>query len=196
VNFATVFRAVDLLLMAGDAAKRLTGRRGPSPALSETDPVQHPAGWLETRLTGVLMSALKEAFARDHSRLEMEREQFEATRRQAEQALRLELRRQAGEREIGRLRLLSGAAFAGWIAAVALLAFRLDASSRASMAAVVVGWLLLLASLAASFTAQRRVSREASDPAEPVGAGAGIEGVAAVWLLVGGLAATAVSLLL
>ena len=195
MNFATVFRAIDLLLMAGDAAKRLTGRRGPS-SLSETDPAQPPAGWLETRLTGLLTSALKEAFARDHSRLELEREQFEATRRQAEQALRLELRRQAGEREIGRLRLLSGAAFAGWIAAVALLAFRLDVASRASSIAVVVGWLLVLASLAASFNAQRRVSREASDPAEPVGAGAGVEGIAAVWLLVGGLAATAISLLL
>src|SRR5256885_15023371 len=42
-------------------------------------------------------------------------EQLEAERQRAERALRLELRRQASDREIGRLRLLAGIAVVSWI---------------------------------------------------------------------------------
>ena len=52
-------------------------------------------------MAGVLVAALKEAFDRDGTRLEMERSQIEAERRRAEEALRAELRRQAGERRSG-----------------------------------------------------------------------------------------------
>src|SRR4051812_44069368 len=55
-------------------------------------------GGLEARMAGVLVAALKEAFDRDSTRLEMERSQIEGERRRAEEALRAELRRQAGER--------------------------------------------------------------------------------------------------
>src|SRR3954465_4185141 len=72
-------------------------------------------GGLETRLAGVVVAALKEAFDRDTRRLELEREQVDAERRRAAQALRLELLRQAGDREIGRLRLIAGIAVASWI---------------------------------------------------------------------------------
>ena len=60
-------------------------------------------GGLEARMAGVLVAALKEAFDRDSTRLEMERSQIEAERRRAEEALRAELRRQAGERALGQL---------------------------------------------------------------------------------------------
>src|SRR5262249_57338537 len=73
-----------------------------------------PTG-IETRLAGVVVAALKEAFDRDTRRLELEREQLEAERRRAERALQLELIRQAGDREIGRLRLVAGVAVASWI---------------------------------------------------------------------------------
>src|SRR5688572_23396548 len=72
-------------------------------------------GALETRLAGVVVAALKEAFDRDHQRLELERHQLEAERQRAERALRLELLRQAGDREVGRLRLLAGVAMASWL---------------------------------------------------------------------------------
>ena len=72
-------------------------------------------GGLEARLAGVVVAALKEAFERDTHRLELEREQLEAERLRAERALALELRRQASDREIGRLRLLAGVAVASWI---------------------------------------------------------------------------------
>src|SRR5262245_54297402 len=41
-------------------------------------------GGLETRLAGVVVAALKEAFDRDTRRLELEREQLEAERQRAE----------------------------------------------------------------------------------------------------------------
>src|ERR1043165_6187373 len=67
-------------------------------------------GQLETRLAGVMVAALKEAFDRDTRRLELEHQQIEAERRRAERALKLEVLRQAADREIGRLRLLSAVA--------------------------------------------------------------------------------------
>src|SRR5258708_39819708 len=63
-------------------------------------------GHLEARLAGVVISALKEVFNRDSNRLELEREQIELERQRAERALTLELLRQTGERELGRLRLM------------------------------------------------------------------------------------------
>ena len=56
---------------------------------------------LETHLAGVVVAALKEVFERDTRRLDLEREQAGAERERAERALRLELLRQAADREIG-----------------------------------------------------------------------------------------------
>ena len=72
-------------------------------------------GGLETRLAGVVVAALKEAFDRDTRRLDLEHEQMAAERLRAERALRLELRRQAADREIARVRLLAAAALASWL---------------------------------------------------------------------------------
>src|SRR5580765_6320203 len=72
-------------------------------------------GQLEARMTGVVVAALKEAFDRDARRLELEREQAEREHHRAERLLKLELLRQAGDREIGRLRLMAGVAIGSWI---------------------------------------------------------------------------------
>ena len=77
-------------------------------------------GGLEARMAGVVVAALKEAFDRDTRRLELERDQLAAERERAERALRLELQRQAADREIGRLRLLAGVAVAGWLVTLLL----------------------------------------------------------------------------
>ena len=82
---------------------------------------QAPGG-LEARLASVVVAALKEAFDRDSRRLELEREQLAAERSRAERAMRLELRRQAADHEIGRLRLLGGVAFTSWLATLAFSA--------------------------------------------------------------------------
>ena len=104
---------VDTLIGITDIAVR---RRAPAPEpeheLRLDDRSGGPLGGLEARLAGVVVAALKEAFDRDTRRLELERAELEAERERAERALRLELRRQAGDREIGRLRLLAGIAVA------------------------------------------------------------------------------------
>src|SRR5215212_9616727 len=98
-----------------DAARKFKATSSPAapPAetsLSQTAAAQGIAGQIETRLTNVVVAALKEAFDRDHARLELERVQMEEARRHAEEALRAELRRQTIDREVARLRLLAGTA--------------------------------------------------------------------------------------
>lgn len=193
MNVGTLFKAFDTLMALREAARRLKGD-APPPAETALNQVSAPglAGQLEARLTSVVVAALKEAFDRDHARLELERAQLEEQRRRAEEALRAELRRQAADREVARLRLLAGTALAGWIAAVVMLVARLEVASTASRAAMVVAWALLLGALGAAFSAQGRVAASA-DTSAAIDAGAG--GAAALWLLIAGLALAAVSLL-
>jgi hypothetical protein len=116
-----------------------------------------PGGGLEARMAGVVVAALKEAFDRDSRRLELEREQLAAERQRAERALKLELQRQAGDREIGRMRLLAGVAGVAWIATL-VLSTRLAGAGLAPRVTLGAGWLLLLGAVAASFIAQSRVA--------------------------------------
>ena len=101
-------------------------------------------GIVEARLASVVVAALKEAFDRDTRRLELEREQATAERERAERALRLELRRQAGDREIGRLRLLAGVAVVSWLGTLFFSA-RLMGGPVGARVALGFGWMLLLA---------------------------------------------------
>jgi hypothetical protein len=154
-------------------------------------------GALETRLAGVVVAALKEAFDRDHQRLELERSQLEAERQRADRALRLELFRQAGDREIGRLRLLAGVAVATWLATL-FFATRLIDGSLPARLSLGIGWLLLLAALAAAFSAQKRIGQalgRADDPGHPAALLSSRAGEVAPWLIVAGLAAIAVGVL-
>ena len=174
-------RAFDALAMLRDVTKSI--RREP-PSSSTEAVATRPGGALETTLTNVVVAALKEAFDRDHARLELERLQLEEQRRRAEEALRLEQRRQETDRELARLRLLAATALVGWIASIVMFALRGGAltPSRALLAG---GWLLLLGALGAAFSAQRRVDTDAGQQA----------GVVPLWLLLAGLALTALSLL-
>ena len=191
MNLANLFRAFDAVVAFRDAARRLKGppeSAKPETSLSTTAAAQGLAGQIEARLTNVVVAALKEAFDRDHARLELERAQIEEQRRQAEEALRLELRRQTVDREIARLRLLAGTALVGWIASIAVLfVHQGGVPSRVELG---VGWLLLLGALGTAFNAQGRVNAERGDRPERADAGA-----LPLWLLMAGLAATAISLL-
>jgi hypothetical protein len=151
-------------------------------------------GGLEARLAGVVVAALKEAFARDTHRLELEREQLEAERQRAERALKLELRRQASDREIGRLRLLAGVAVASWIGTLFFSA-RLLGGSTGVRAALGAAWLLLLAAFASSFIAQSRVA-EAASRTDERDVDPGVAGAFALWLIVLGLALVGVAVLI
>src|SRR5215475_5319340 len=133
MNFSSLFRAVDAMMAFRDAARRFRDPGAPpsSPAensLTQSNAAQRLAGQIETRLTNVVVAALKEAFDRDHARLELERAHLEEQRRRAEEAARMELRRQAADRELGRLRLLAAAGLIGWIAPMLLLVTRVTTS--------------------------------------------------------------------
>jgi hypothetical protein len=200
VNFGNLIKAFDALMAFRDAARRLKIGEPPPPAASEQTALAQSAaagglgGQLETRLTNVVVAALKEAFDRDHARLELERAQLDDQRRRADEAMRLEMRRQAADRELGRLRLLAGIALVGWLASVLVLGTRLGDAPTIARVTLGAGWLLLLASLASAFTAQGRINAYVPDHSTPVDAGPG--GIAALWLLVSGLALTAISLLI
>jgi hypothetical protein len=150
---------------------------------------------LEAHLAGVVVAALREVFERDSRRLDLEREAAEAERQRAERALRLELRRQAGDREIGRLRLLAGIAVVSWLGAVLFLV-RLIGGSVTARVVLGAGGALLLAALACAFVGLSSVgralavaeTRDSALEASPAGAlaaglivaGLGLIGVAAL----------------
>jgi hypothetical protein len=152
---------------------------------------------LEARLAGVVVSALKEAFDRDHQRLELERQRLAEERDRAERLLRLEWLRQAGEREIARLRVLAAVALAGWLGTLFLVA-RMTANGTAGRVMLGLTWLFLLSALAAAFSAQSRVAAELGrmdDRSSSSEITRSVAGIAAPWLIVAGLATIAVSLL-
>jgi len=197
MNFGQIVKAVDTLAAFGAAARRLKNR-GPQPAdvgQGEEPPAPSgPGGQVEARLTGVVVAALKEAFNRDHARLELERAHLNEERRRAEAALQAELRRHAVDRELGRLRLLAAAAMVGWIASVTIMAAGFVSGAPAARVVMVVAWLLLLGALGAAFAAQGHVGM-AQDGTHRTPRPEAF-GTASLWLLLGGLAASAVSLLL
>jgi hypothetical protein len=195
-NFGAVIKAVDAIMMFRDAARSLKGEPPAPTSIAKSEPAPAPVlgTQLEATLTNVVVAALKEAFDRDHARLELERTQLDAERRRADEALRLELRRQAADRELGRLRLLAGTALVGWIASVAALGVRIAAVSTPGRIALAVGWAFLLGALGAAFTAQGRVSAFVPDRDGAIDAGPA--GTASLWLLIAGLGAVASSLLL
>ncbi len=168
--------------------------RGQSPSQIELDA---GASRLEARLAGVVVSALKEAFDRDHQRLEFERQRLEEERERAERLLRLEWLRQAGEREIARLRVLAGVALAGWLGTLFLVARMTGGGTFGRVMLGLTGCSFSTA-LAAAFSAQSRVAAELGrmdDRSTASEITRSVSGSAAPWLIVAGLATIAVSLL-
>ena len=132
------------------------------PASSDIGPALPSGGALgaiEARLAGVLVAALKEAFDRDSTRMEMERSQIEAERQRAEEALRAELRRQAGERALDQLRLIALMAIGVWALSAALSVWLPGMRAGVPRGLLGVGWALTLGALATSLAAWQRVVR-------------------------------------
>jgi len=156
-------------------------------------------GGLEARLAGVVVAALKEAFDRDSRRLDLERAQLAAERARAERALQLELQRQAGDREIGRLRLLGGAAGAAWLGTL-VMSSRVLAGGAAARIVLGVGWLFLLGAIAAAFIAQSRVAAAVEALANGDGGAnairSGASAAVALWLMIGGLVLAGLAVLI
>ena len=188
---------IDAAIGITNAVRRTRSRTAALGEAREVGIAQPALGGIEARLAGVVVAALKEAFDRDHQRLELERAQMEAERQRAERAMRLELLRQTGDREIGRMRLMAGVALASWLGTI-VLASRLLAGTPGRIA-LGVGWLLLLLALAGAFLEQARLARALGqvddrtpldDVMPPGGRGASVP-----WLIVAGLAAVAAGVL-
>lgn len=195
MNFSTFLKVLDVVVGMRDAGKGNQRDAAPSGTdLTQTAVPRRFAEQIETRLTNVVVAALKEAFDRDHARLELERTHLEEQRRRAEETMRLELRRQVADREFGRLRLIAGTAVVGWITSVVLLVLRLGAISALSRVVLVTASLLHLGALASALIAQARMggyTLAGDHPSETREAPA-----AALCFLIAGLALSAVSLLL
>jgi hypothetical protein len=179
------------------------GRRAPSAPpeeqLLQLESGARGPGGLEARLAGVVVAALREAFERDTRRLDLERQQAEAERERAERALRLELQRQAADREIGRLRLLAGVAVTAWLGTIVMSA-RLIAGGLGARMSLGFGWLLLLGAIAASFMAQSSAAAVAEETTDREvrrdATGSSAAGAVALWLLLCGLVLVGVAALL
>lgn len=171
-------------------------RRGPDSDVSGPLPAAPTAGQLETRLAGVLVAALKEAFDRDRVRMDLERTQMDAERQRAEDALRAELRRQAAERALGQLRMIAVMAIGIWMLSAALAVWL--AGMREPLAKLLMGggWVLSFAALGCAFAAWQHVSAWSADTqairSEPLPHRAA---AAAPWLLLASLTLTGASLL-
>jgi len=179
------------------------GRKAPPPPPEEQslqlEAGARAPGGLEARLAGVVVAALREAFERDTRRLDLERQQAEAERDRAERALRLELQRQAADREIARLRLLAGVAVTAWLGSVVMSA-RLLAGGVGARVSLGFGWLLLLGAIAASFMAQSRTAASADgtagDELRRGAIGSSASSAFALWLLLAGLVLVGLAALL
>ena len=182
------FETVTSLVQAGSRLRRsVSGTDMPPPGAG-------PFGALETRLAGVVVAALKEAFDRDRVRMDLERETLEAERARAERALQAELRRQAADRALTQLKLIAGFAGGMLLTSGFLSAWVEGMRDGASAVTLGFGWAAGLAALGCVFAAWPAVSAIATSPSADARPPASV--VAAPWLLLGSLGLTAASLLL
>jgi hypothetical protein len=156
-----------------------------------------PLAQLETRLAGVVVAALKEAFDRDRARMDLEKEHLDAERRRAEQALRAELRRQAADIALGQMRTAAIMAVGVWMLSAALGVWMPGMREGSARFVLGAGWGCALASLACAFAGWQRIAAwSASDHGESATAGPGFPERAAPWLLIAAIAFVGAALLL
>ena len=199
MGFAQWMRVVDTV----SGLVQMSGRfRRPDSELPSV-PGGGPLGQLETRLAGVVVAALKEAFDRDRVRMDLERAQMDAERQRADAALRAELRRQAADRALAQLRLIAVMAFALLMISAALGVWLPGMRTTLSRTLLGSGWLLAIGALGFAFSSWQRVSAWSAGPRETAN-DSGATGPApqdlsiaatALWLLLASLALTLASLL-
>jgi hypothetical protein len=152
-------------------------------------------GQLETRLAGVVVAALKEAFDRDRVRMDLERAHMESERQRAEDALRAELRRQAAERSLGQLRMVAIMAIATWMLSAALVVFLPGMREGTPRLLMGTGWAFTIGTLGCAFGAWQHVSVWSTDSRAAADAPHHPAAIAAQWLLLLALAVTGAALL-
>jgi hypothetical protein len=177
-----------------------TGRlRKPGPAPETGLAPGGPLTQLETRLAGVVVAALKEAFDRDKARMDLERAHLDAERERAETALRAELRRQAADLALGRVRTTAVMAIGVWMLSAALAVWMPGMRTGAARYVLGGGWASALASLGCAFAGWQRIATWlASETAvgTAIQSRPGSAELAAPWLLVAAVAFVGLALLL
>lgn len=193
MGFAQWMRVLDTLT----GLVQLTGRvrRGPEAESGPLTTTTGALGQLETRLAGVVVAALKEAFDRDRARMDLERAQMESERQRAEEAMRAELRRQAADRALGQLRLVAIMAVGIWMLSAALVAFLPGLRADTPRALMGAGWALAIGALGCAFVAWQHVSAWTADVRTRDDAPVHRAGIIAPWLLLTAIALTGASLL-
>jgi hypothetical protein len=154
-----------------------------------------PLAQLETRLAGVVVAALKEAFDRDRARMDLERTHLEAERQRAEEALRAELRRQAAERALGQIRLVAIMAIGVWMLSAALGVWLPGMRAGAARYVLAAGWACAIGALGCAFAAWQHVSAWGADGSRGGEVQFGAAARVAPWLLLGALALSGAALL-
>jgi hypothetical protein len=201
-NFAKAWAIAQAVFNLADASQRAFApprNTAPTPGTEMGPAMGGLGGQLEARLTGVVVSALKEAFDRDAARTDLEREALEDQRRRADEALRLELVRQAGDHALSRIRTIAAGALLVWVVSVVFAMRFPEGLAGTGRVVLGLGWTSLLgavgASLAAHAAVSRWVARAQATKASPDGLPEGGAMAAAPWLALAGLALVAVSFL-
>lgn len=194
MGFADWMRVVDTVSGLVQMSGRLRRPNGDVPSPTGGGPL----GQLETRLAGVVVAALKEAFDRDRARMDLERSHLDAERQRAEEALRAELRRQAAERALGQLRMIAVMAVAVWMLSAALGVWLPGMRETVPRVVMGIGWGASIAALGCAFLAWQQISSwsaSSGDGGAPAEAPRSLPAASAPWLLLVSLALTGASLL-
>ena len=172
-------RVIDTVTGLARTAGRLRATFDPG----STDIAEGTTRGLETRLAGVVVAALKEAFDRDRARMDLERTHAAA-----------ELRRQAADRALGQLKLLAIMAIAAWMLSAALAVWLPGMRAGVPRGLLGAGWALSFGALACTFVAFQTISTWGAS-GKPNTLPASRASAVAPWLLVLALASTGASLL-
>jgi hypothetical protein len=187
-------RIIDTVGGLAQMTGRLRPRAAPDSNLSPA--AEGIPGGLETRLAGVVVAALREAFDRDKVRMDLERAQIESERRRVEEALYAELRRQAAERSLWQLRLIGIMAITGWMLSAALAVWLPGMRDTLPRSLLGAGWLLAFGALGCAFAGSREIFASTADASSSAALTAETGAAkAAPWVLLAALCAIAASLL-
>jgi len=151
------FQILNTVAGLTEVARRI---RRPASEADEPDSLATAGGTtIEARLAGVVVAALKEAFDRDRTRLDLEREQIETERRRVEEALRLEALRQVGERALAELRLSAMVTIVVWLVSAVLIVLVPGMREGAAKILLASGWTALVLALVLTFVTYGRLTR-------------------------------------
>jgi hypothetical protein len=182
---------------ASDLAKLARRVRRPELPVEGNPAGGGPMAQMETRLAGVVVAALKEAFDRDRARMDFERAHLDAERERAEQALRAELRRQAADRALAHVRTIALMTIGVWMLSAALGVWMPGMRVGAARYVLGAGWACVLGALGCAFAGWQRITIwSASETGDgSTSASLGFAERAAPWLLLLSMALVGAALL-